>query len=314
MKILATCGRPQVIPSAAPVLVVLRPAWLCSTGSKHSKPCWLRQCPGHRLPNRTPPSRRRWCQVLGKHWPRPDMRLPVFKTSVLNQYVPAGPWCRYVSILLPATCYLHFTKVSANFEHQVWGLPVLFWNAFTPIFSQRSPQKRWQDTFFSSSVHGVQASLHAASTKGTHEPSAPKSGMIKASSPITIPMAPITYYRVVFEIKTCRTFPCSRGFSKNCHQVISKALWKAVFFHATRQSHLAVLLQDTTAQRQWDKDDHQDSHYDTANGTAPQRCSICFLAPRDGGWGCTAENQQSSWQMDIHSPQTCSHIAIVIHC
>ena len=142
MKILATCGRPQVIPSAAPVLVVLRPAWLCSTGSKHSKPCWLRQCPGHRLPNRTPPSRRRWCQVLGKHWPRPDMQLPVFKTSVLNQYVPAGPWCRYVSILLPATCYLHFTKVSANFEHQVWGLPVLFRNAFTPILFPEVPTEK----------------------------------------------------------------------------------------------------------------------------------------------------------------------------
>lgn len=34
-------------------------AWLCSTGSKRSKPGWLPQRPGHRLPNRTPPSRRR---------------------------------------------------------------------------------------------------------------------------------------------------------------------------------------------------------------------------------------------------------------
>jgi len=34
-------------------------AWLCSTGSKRSKPGWLPQCPGHKLPNRTPPSRRR---------------------------------------------------------------------------------------------------------------------------------------------------------------------------------------------------------------------------------------------------------------
>ena len=34
-------------------------AWHSSTGSKRSKPGWLPQCPGHRLPNRTPPSRRR---------------------------------------------------------------------------------------------------------------------------------------------------------------------------------------------------------------------------------------------------------------
>ena len=43
-------------------------------------------------------------------------------------------------------------------------------------------------------------------------------------------------------------------------------------------ARLPVLLQDTTAQRQRHQDDHQDSHYHTANGTSPQRCSIRILA------------------------------------
>ena len=179
-------------------------AWLCSTGSKRSRPGWLPQCPGHRLPNRTPPSRRRWCQAFGKHWPRSETAASLRVFSF--EYIPTGPLHRYCTFRsyflsacnhpLPATFMsrkFRYTKVSVHFEHQVWGLPVLFRNAFTPILSQRSPQKRWQDTFFSSSVHGVQASLHAASTKGTHEPSAPNSGMTKASTPRTMPMAPSTY-------------------------------------------------------------------------------------------------------------------------
>ena len=189
-------GRPASLPG--------HQAWLCSTGSKRSKPGWLPQCPGHRLPNRTLPSRRRWCQAFGKHWPRSEMQLPVFKSSVFNENPLADcvDTCGWIAMYciryLPPSCHKSFATL--------WPPNLRFANAIPKMpspQSPQSPQKRWHDTSFSSSVHGVQASLHAASTKGTHEPIAPKSGMTKASTPKTMPMAPITYAAGSwFEIKT----------------------------------------------------------------------------------------------------------------
>ena len=111
-------------------------AWLCSTGSKRSKPGWLPQCPGHRLPNRTPPSRRRWCQAFGKHWPRSEMQLPVFKSSVFNEYplahcVDTCGWMHYVLHPLLATFMSRKFRYTLTTKSQICQCHSQ--NAFTPI-------------------------------------------------------------------------------------------------------------------------------------------------------------------------------------
>lgn len=56
-----------------------------------------------------------------------------------------------------------------------------------------------------------------------------------------------------------------------------------------RLACLALLLHDTTAQRQWDQDDHKEPHHDSADGTTPERSRIGFLTKKDPCSG-SAEN------------------------
>ena len=51
------------------------PAWLCSTGSRHSKPGWPPQCSGQPLPNQTSQCRQRWSQGYCRRQCRPQMQL-----------------------------------------------------------------------------------------------------------------------------------------------------------------------------------------------------------------------------------------------
>jgi len=59
-----------------------------------------------------------------------------------------------------------------------------------------------------------------------------------------------------------------------------------------RLTCLALLLHDTTAQRQWDQDDHKQPHHDSANGTTPERSRIGFLTKKDPCSG-SAENMEN---------------------